>query len=176
MLLRASRTSDQREREFQVIGFNLLIFIPTKVSCCQAKIADLKSETKRLECEKLMEQKDKETALALLQSNVDNLLKKLKEREVAFSALQESSRAEQLDAKSKMKAMKEEFDCKLSKEQEEFSKKYENQKLKFEAVVRDLREEIHSSQTVKRNTAYLPDSLIYYGTHASITLCFYTRI
>ena len=114
----------------------------------QAKIADLKSEMKRIECEKIIEQKDRETELALLQSNVQNLVKRLQDRESALSSLQESSQAELLDAKQRMKAMKEEYDYRLIKEQEETSKKYENQKLKYESILRDLKEDFNIGQMV----------------------------
>jgi hypothetical protein len=114
----------------------------------QGKIVDLKSEIKRLEHDKLMEQKDKDTELALLQSSADNLSKKLIEREIALSALRESSLLELHECKSKFKALKADLQMKHNKEQEDSSKRYEISKTKLEHAVHVLKEELNANELV----------------------------
>eukprot|EP00291_Cryptomonas_curvata_P004181 CAMPEP_0172205558 /NCGR_PEP_ID=MMETSP1050-20130122/32684_1 /TAXON_ID=233186 /ORGANISM="Cryptomonas curvata, Strain CCAP979/52" /LENGTH=1023 /DNA_ID=CAMNT_0012884453 /DNA_START=465 /DNA_END=3533 /DNA_ORIENTATION=+ len=112
----------------------------------QGKVAELKSEIKRLEHERLMEQKDRDTELALLRSSVENLAKKLKDRDFSLSTLQESLRLELRDSKLKFKAVNDELELRLIKEQEEASKRYDCLKIKMENVIRDLKEELNTKQ------------------------------
>jgi hypothetical protein len=121
----------------------------------QGKVAELQSENKRLEHERLMERKDRDTELALLRSSAENLGKKLKDRDFSLSSLQESSRLELRDSKLKFKARNDELELKLIKEQEDASKRYDSLKLKLENVIRDLREELNTKQSVSIYLAYL---------------------
>ena len=118
-------------------------------------MAELQSENKRLEHERLMERKDRDTELALLRSSAENLGKKLKDRDFSLSSLQESSRLELRDSKLKFKALNDELELKLIKEQEDASKRYDSLKLKLENVIRDLREELNTKQSVSIYLAYL---------------------
>jgi hypothetical protein len=95
-----------------------------------------------------MEQKDKDTELALLQSSADNLSKKLKDREIALSALRESSLLELQDCKFKFKTLKADLLMKHSKEQEDASKKYEMLRTKLEHSVLVLKEELNAKEMV----------------------------
>ena len=95
-----------------------------------------------------MEQKDKETELALLQSSADNLTKKLKDRELALIALRESSQLELQDCKLKFKAVKADLMMKHSKEQEDATKRYEMSRTKLENAVLFLKEELNVKELV----------------------------
>jgi hypothetical protein len=95
-----------------------------------------------------MEQKDRDTELALLRSSADNLAKKLKDRDFTLSTLQESSRLELRDSKLKFKAEKDVLELRLIKEQEEASKRYDFMKIKLENAIRDLKEELNTKHLV----------------------------
>jgi hypothetical protein len=101
-----------------------------------------------------MEQKDKDTELALLQSSADNLSKKLKDRELALSALRESSLLELQDAKLKFKAVKADLLMKYNKEQEDTSKRNEMLRTKLEHTVHILKEELNAKELVSSFEAY----------------------
>ena len=116
----------------------------------QAQLSALRSEVKRLEYEKLAEQKELEKALALARVGAENLEKRLRDREAALASLQGSTRAELQEARGRLKAVKEEADARALREQEEWLKKHEAQRARFEAMVRDLKEEIAASQTVSQ--------------------------
>jgi hypothetical protein len=108
----------------------------------------LKSDIKRLEHDRLIEQKDKDTELALLQSSTDNFSKKLKDREIALNALRESSLLELQEAKSKFKTAKAELLTKHYKEQEDASRRHEIMRTKLENAVLILKEELNAKELV----------------------------
>jgi hypothetical protein len=100
-----------------------------------------------------MEQKDRDTELALLRSSAENLAKKVIDRDLSLSTIQESSRLELRDSKLKFKALNDELELRLIKEQEDASKRYDSLKIKLENVIRDLKEELNTKQLV---SCYMP--------------------
>jgi hypothetical protein len=119
------------------------------ISFFQTKVAELKSDKMRLEHEKLIEQKDRDTELALLRSSMDYLEKKLNDRETSLSTLQESSRVELRESKLKFKALNDELELRLIKEHEESLRRHDCMKIRLENVVRELRDELNTKQSVR---------------------------
>ena len=103
---------------------------------------------KRLEYDRLTGQKELEKALALARVSTENLERKLRDRDLALAALQESSRLELGEARARLKAARDELEARLAREQEEWLRKHEAQRVKYDALARELREELAASQTV----------------------------
>ncbi len=129
-------------------GFCFLQLAYPHFSLAQSENEELRSENKRLENDKMMEQKDHDTERTLLKSHISNLEKQLKDREMVLRDCQESKEAELQEAKLKLQGMKAEDEAKLNKEREDSRQKLEEMKVKYDEKIREFKEEINVKQTV----------------------------
>jgi hypothetical protein len=135
----------------------------------QSENEELRSENKRLENDKMMEQKDHDTERTLLKSHISNLEKQLKDREMVLRDCQESKEAELQEAKTKLQGMKAEDEAKLNKEREDSRQKLEEMKVKYEEKIREFKEEINVKQTVFTIRVHEPYNCIFLTFHEYFT-------